>query len=117
MVENHVRRPTARLMPPTRPKIRGRFPRHPSLRTCPTWMTAATVIACHLEVSAAPVTNGIPEPSFHHSFVRDINRQIVAADFRYAADVQAQVGMHYSMVDIVMQQCFGGGFLNDIQAA
>lgn len=61
----------------------------------------------------------VPEPFFHHSFVRGANRLIVAIDAQYAQDVNARIvaanGTRYSTVDIVMQQCFGGGFLNELR--
>src|ERR1700694_772763 len=75
-------------------------------------------------LSSAGPQGIIPEPFFHHSFVRDgvnVPRQIVARDFEYSADIAAQIAIgtnyftNFTEVDIVMQQCFGGGSLDDIQ--
>ncbi len=78
------------------------------------------VPATRLSLGTAPFI--IPEPAFHHSFVRNglfrggVQRAIVARDFEYSAAVAAQMasGTNFTMVDVVMQQCFGGGFLDDI---
>jgi hypothetical protein len=77
-------------------------------------------------VAFAPATLISPdnraEPALHFSFVNDAGipgvrgPRVAAVDFQYAADVAAQMGQHYSMVDIQMQQCYSGGFLNDIRA-
>lgn len=80
----------------------------------------SAVPATRLSLGTAPFT--IPEPAYHHSFVRNglfkggVTRAIVARDFEYSAAVAAQMasGTNFTVVDIVMQQCFGGGFLNDM---
>jgi len=65
----------------------------------------------------------LPEPNLpllqHNSFVRDGAHNIVAVDYQYAADLSSAVqdDAQWSVVDIVMQQCFGGGFADDISAA
>src|SRR5207249_1710312 len=70
----------------------------------------------------SPGTGGtiIPNPPLHHSFVPDQNGKIVALDYQYAVDIAAVMnqnsGTNFSMVDIVMQQCFGGGFLDAIHS-
>jgi len=67
----------------------------------------------------SPGTGGtiIPNPPLHHSFVRDQNGKIVALDNVYAADVASVMnsGTNFTVVDIVMQQCFGGGFLDAVK--
>lgn len=57
-----------------------------------------------------------PEKLGHFSFVRDHNRKIAAMDFQYATDIKNQLGKTIGAYDILMQQCYGGGFLNDITA-
>ena len=60
----------------------------------------------------------IDEPTNHNSVVRDAGiagtrgPNIVANDATYAADLKANVTA--GSVDILFQQCYGGGFLNDI---
>jgi hypothetical protein len=83
-------------------------------------INVVAVPTTRLSLGTAPFT--IPEPAFHHSFVRNglfrggVTRAIVARDFEYSAAVAAQMasGTNFTIVDVVMQQCFGGGFLNDI---
>src|SRR5271170_1471773 len=59
-----------------------------------------------------------PQPGTDNAFVRDWQGNIVARDFQYATDVTSvadgQPGQPFESADIVMQQCFGGGFLNEI---
>lgn len=65
---------------------------------------------------ATPVslTAAAGEPANHASYVRDGNGRIVETDASYALAIQQAFGVGYSSIDILMQQCFGGGFLNDI---
>ncbi len=59
-----------------------------------------------------------PHPATDNAFVRDWQGNIVALDFQYATQVQnvanGQPGQPFESADIVMQQCFGGGFLDHI---
>ena len=61
-----------------------------------------------------------PEPANHNSYVRDSGiagtrgPDIVAKDVTYAADVKGNVTA--GSVDILFQQCYGGGFLDDLLA-
>lgn len=55
------------------------------------------------------------EPSLvHHSHVEDGLGNVVARDDQYAADI---FGTPFDSVDVVMQNCFAGGFVNDIETA
>ncbi len=77
-------------------------------------ITIATLL---LALVAAPANATVllggvaPEPANHHSFVRDFTGALVAQDNQYAADIAAA---YNGTFDVVMQQCFGGGFLDDI---
>ncbi len=56
------------------------------------------------------------EPANHYSFVRDngvggVGRKVVAWDDQYAQALHNLVPA--GSVDVIMQQCFGGGFIND----
>ncbi|MBV8905266.1 MAG: hypothetical protein JOZ22_16685, partial [Acidobacteriia bacterium] len=67
-----------------------------------------------------PIAGTGAEPNAHHSYVRGVCPNgagycIVATDRQYAADIRAN--FTGGAVDIVMQQCFGGGFKDDIQNA
>jgi hypothetical protein len=71
------------------------------------WLTLGSAPA-----SATVLMGGIPpEAANHHSFVRDSTGALVARDDQYAADI---AGSYNGVVDVLMQQCFGGGFLDDI---
>ena len=56
------------------------------------------------------------EPANHISFVRDGSGRIAFEDWRFAKAIAANVtaGPRWGSVDVVMQQCFGGGFQNDL---
>lgn len=72
-------------------------------------------------VHATDRTFGPPEPEgpwpvfMHHSYVRDGAGGMVAIDEDYAADINNAMGGRYGSVDILMNQCFSGGFSNDVQ--
>lgn len=61
-----------------------------------------------------------PHPATDNAFLRDWQGNIVALDFQYATQVQnvanGQPGQPFESADIVMQECFGGGFLDHIAA-
>lgn len=59
---------------------------------------------------------GDDEITQHISFVRDGQGKIVFEDWQFARDIQARTGVKFGSVDIVMQQCYSGGFLNDVAA-
>lgn len=91
------------------------------IRSIVAWLTVLLFVSLTQNAFATRINVGAlpPEPGNHFSFVRDGNRNIVALDFQYANDVRnafAGTQPTYSFVDIVMQQCFGGGFLDDIDA-
>jgi hypothetical protein len=71
--------------------------------------------AAHAIVFDTSGLNGVPaEPAKHHSFVTDWLGQIVATDSQYMDDVRNNFPGR--SIDIVMQQCYGGGFANDAAA-
>ncbi len=83
---------------------------------------ALALLACF--VIAPPAQAGswwfvgpsLDEPNTHHSFVRDNNpagRSIAAWDFQYANDLRTHVTA--ASVDSIFQQCFGGGFLDNLE--
>lgn len=59
----------------------------------------------------------VTEPNTDRSFVRTSSpgRSIVAADFQYVSDVQSNVTA--GSVDVIMQQCFGGGFIGEFASS
>src|SRR6266508_2943261 len=68
---------------------------------------------------ATRIDFGLPaEPANHHSFVNNANGARVARDDQYGADIaNFYLVNNTTIYDVVMQQCFGGGFIDDIQAA
>jgi hypothetical protein len=52
------------------------------------------------------------EPDDHHSYVRDANLKIVGSAGEYTDDIA--MDFKGGSVDIVMQQCFSGGFVDHI---
>src|SRR5215467_4616918 len=60
------------------------------------------------------VGNVANEPAAHHSWVRHLSGNTITSDAQYAQDIRTN--FTGGAVDILMEQCFGGGFLNDIQA-
>lgn len=65
-----------------------------------------------LGIPGTGVPLGDLEPGFHHSFVRN-NSLSILSDTVYSDQLKLS---GYASIDVVMQQCFGGGFLNDISA-
>src|SRR6185295_7260360 len=51
-------------------------------------------------------------PSNHTSYVTDVNG-VMTDDIEYASDL---VLSRAGSIDVVMNQCFGGGFLNEIES-
>lgn len=76
----------------------------------------AALISSGVDATRLGVEPNGPEKFGHLSFVRDHNRKIAALDFQYATDIKNQLGKTIGAYDILMQQCYGGGFLNDITA-
>src|SRR5262249_10138774 len=58
-----------------------------------------------------------PEPANHVSFVRDYSGKYSLVDWQMKKDILDVVGPKFGRIDIVMQQCFGGGFVGDVAAA
>jgi hypothetical protein len=61
-------------------------------------------------------------PFFHAGYVREAKapgakQRIVATDMQYANDLLASVDTGFDAFDIVMQQCYSGSFINDVDAA
>lgn len=56
------------------------------------------------------------EPANHISLVRGFDGQIAATDWslRELIDKNVGPGKRWAAIDVVMQQCYGGGFVNDI---
>src|SRR5205814_7603647 len=77
------------------------------------------VLATSVDLSPTPAPAGAgPEPNAHHSYVKGvcpngIGLCIVATDAQYAADIRNN--FTGQAVDILMQQCYGGGFKKTIQ--
>jgi hypothetical protein len=84
-------------------------------RLCSLGLVPAIAVLGSTSPAAAALSNP-QEPSFHASFVRDSTGAIVATDATYGADLKAVQG-NYSAIIVVMQQCFGGGFHDDIGGA
>jgi hypothetical protein len=55
------------------------------------------------------------EPARFVAFARDADRGIAFEDWRFAADIQSRIGAKYGSVDVVMQQCYSGGFMDDVE--
>lgn len=58
----------------------------------------------------------LAEPGNHISFVRSYDGKVAATDWslRELIDANTGTGKRWSAVDVIMQQCYGGGFINDI---
>lgn len=56
------------------------------------------------------------QPSGTTSFVRDGTFTVVADDVTFASDLDTYKGGRWKSIDSLMQICFGGGFIDDIEA-
>lgn len=56
------------------------------------------------------------QPSGTTSFVRDGALTVVADDVTFASDLDTHKGGRWKSIDSLMQICFGGGFIDDLEA-
>jgi hypothetical protein len=89
---------------------------HPIIRPA----RAAALLLAWAPLSAAlaqgtrrDVGNVGEEIAKHHSWVRHLSGNTITSDAQYAADIRTQ--FTGGAVDVVMEQCHGGGFLNDVK--
>lgn len=95
--------------------LKGRAGRGVAVAVCVVWLVAFGQIAS----ASAPFVwdTGVgAEPANRISFLRTFNNGVALEDHRLAKLLRANVGegKRWVAADIVMQQCFGGGFVNDV---
>jgi hypothetical protein len=76
-------------------------------------LPAKAQVACNANETCRNVGNVAPEPAAHHSFVRHLSGNTITSDAQYAKDIRNN--FTGGSVDVLMDQCHGGGFLGDIR--